>query len=138
MKGQCLCKTIQFEFEPHDQEALNCYCSICRQSHGADYATQVPSSKASLKFISGEDSLSEYQSSKFGIRAFCKHCGSRLMNYAKGDVSKYLSVSLSCIVEPHEIKPIANVQVASKAGWVEPRSDVESFDVFPDYISKYM
>ncbi len=137
MKGKCLCGQIEFEFDAGDDVAMNCYCSICRRSHGAAYATQLLSKKSSLKCISGEDKLKEYASSEFGIRAFCENCGSRLMNYAKAD-SDYMSVSIACVSDEHNIKPIANVQMASKTAWAVVDENVESFDVFPDDIAKYM
>lgn len=137
MIARCLCEKIEFEFEPSDGAAMNCYCSICRRSHGADYATQVLSKKSSLKFIKGQALLSEYSSSDMGVRAFCSCCGSRLMNYAKRG-SDYMSVSLSAVSSEHSIKPCANVQVASKAPWVSHAPDIPSYEIFPDDIYKYM
>lgn len=137
MKGKCLCGKIAFTFEPFDGVALNCHCSICRRSHGADYATFIISRKSSLKFMSGEKELKEYSSSEFGVRAFCGHCGSRLMNYARSG-SNYMSVALSAVEDDHGVIPSANVQVASKAPWVKPNGSVPSFAQFPEDINKYM
>lgn len=138
MTGKCLCGAIEFKFTPKENIAFNCFCSICRRSHGADYATQIPSSKSSLVFISGKDHLTEYKSSQYGNRAFCKTCGSRLMNYADTGISDYMSVSLSCVSANHEIKPAANFQVASKAAWVNPDQGIPSYAKFSDDIAKYM
>lgn len=137
MKAKCLCGKVEFEFEPTDGVAMNCYCSMCRRSHGAAYATQIMSSKTTLKFIQGESYVTEYQSSEYGIRAFCSCCGSRLMNYAT-EVSPYMSVCLSAVSDEHNITPSANVQVASKADWATPDDSIPSYDVFPDDIQKYM
>lgn len=137
MKGKCLCGKIEFTFEPIDDIAMNCHCSICRRAHGADYATQLMSGKNSLKFLSGEDMLKEYSSSKQGVRAFCSHCGSRLMNYAKSG-SNYMSVALSAIDGDHTIAPSANIQVASKAPWVKLDDGIPNFAGFPEDLSKYM
>jgi len=137
MQARCLCGCIEFEFQPTDGVVMNCYCSICRRSHGAGYVSQIMSSKDSLVFKKGQEFLSEYQSSKYGIRAFCSQCGSRLMNYASMG-SRYMSVALTAVSEPHQLKPSANVQVASKAEWVCLAPDIENFDEFPSDIQKYM
>lgn len=137
MNAQCLCGKIAFEFEPTDGVAMNCYCSICRRAHGADYATQLLSKKSSLRFVRGQALLTEYSASPHGVRAFCSCCGARLMNYAKkgGD---YMSVALSAVTDDHAITPCANVQVASKAAWVEPDARLPSFAEFPEDIGKYL
>lgn len=138
MKARCLCEKIEFEFEPVDGVAMNCYCSICRRAHGAGHATQLMSTKTSLKVIKGESYLSEYSSSQFGVRVFCSQCGSNLMNYAKEGVGNYMSVCLSAVTDKHKITASANVQVASKADWATLAPDIPSFDSFPDDIQKYM
>lgn len=138
MTGKCLCGGIEFTFTPKDHIAFNCFCSMCRRSHGADYATQIPSSKSSLVFISGKEYLTEYKSSKYGNRAFCKECGSRLMNFADSNISDYMSVSLSCVTSAHTITAAANFQVASKADWVIPDARIPSYAQFSDDIVKYM
>lgn len=137
MLGKCLCGEIEFEFTPVDGVAMNCYCSICRRSHGAAYATQLISSKDSLQYKNGAELVKEYSSSEHGVRVFCSNCGSRLMNYAKSH-SNYMSVALSCVNSEHNISPVANVQVGSKAVWVNPDPEIESFDEFPADINKYM
>lgn len=137
MKGKCLCGKIEFEFEPTDGVAMNCYCTVCQRSHGAAHATQVMSSKKTLRFISGKEYLTEYQSSKYGIRAFCSCCGSRLMNYAS-ESGNYMSVCLAAVSDEHEIQASANIHIASKAKWTEPVADIPCFDGFPSDIKKYL
>jgi len=137
MQAKCLCGKIQIKFKTNHDVAMNCYCSICRRSHGAGYATQLMASKKSLEFVSGQSLLSEYSSSEMGIRAFCSHCGSRLMNYAKQG-SDYMSVALSAVIDEHAIKPCANVQTGSKANWVELNQAVPCYEQFPDDMSKYL
>jgi len=137
MIGQCLCGQIEFEFVPVGDTALRCYCSICQRSHGADCATQLISKKSSLRFISGDSLVAEYSSSPMGVRAFCSNCGARLMNYAKAK-SDYMSVALACVISDHKIKPVVNVQVASKPQWAQPDDSVPCFDEFPADITKYL
>lgn len=137
LQAGCLCGAVVFSFTPLEHTAMNCYCSLCRGSHGADYATQVPASKRSLQVVSGQDKLKEYPSSAYGIRAFCTDCGSRLMNYASVG-SDYMSVALAAVEAGHGIQPSMNLQVASKADWVEPSPHVPSYPEFPPDIGKYL
>ncbi len=108
---------------------FNCHCSRCRRSHGADYATQAFAVRSSLKFLQGEDRLTEYESTG-GIRAFCSNCGSRLMNFAK-DGGDYLSIAIACLDETYQGKAQSHCFTASKAPWHKPSSDIPSFEGLP-------
>ncbi|MET0356503.1 MAG: GFA family protein [Cellvibrio sp.] len=136
MTGKCLCGNIEFEFDPMKRVAMNCHCSRCRVSHGAAFATQLFSSKSSLVFKKGREHIKEFESTG-GIRAFCSNCGSRLMNYAKSG-NGYLSVALSCVQEPHNIKPIANAFVGSKAPWYTPAENIPQFEAMPAGVADYL
>lgn len=136
MIGKCLCGKIEFEFDAKERIAINCHCSRCRKSHGAAFASQLFSSKSSLKFIKGNDELKEYHSES-GIRCFCSECGSRLMNYAHG-TDNYLSIALSAIESEHEIEPVANAFVGSKARWYTPHNDIEQFEALPTNVGQYL
>ena len=140
MKGQCLCEKIKFEFDERDEIAMNCHCSVCRRSHGSAYATQLLSSKKSLKITQGKEYLKEYHSPK-GIRAFCSCCGSRLMNYVADNNkydSDYMSVALSAVVSEHNIKPCNNIFVGSKAPWVDIEINETNYEGYPDDVAKYL
>jgi len=129
IKGSCLCGNIEYEVEEQPGKIFNCYCSICRRSHGAAFATQVFARGETLKILKGEEYLKEYFSGR-GYRAFCSNCGSRLMNYAK-DKSRYLSVARASITSDFDGKPVAHVLVGSKADWVEPAADIPAFEDVP-------
>lgn len=130
MTGQCLCGEIEFIAQETPEIIFICYCSMCRISHGSDYATQVFAVRSSLVFSKGKEKLKEYESVG-GIRAFCSNCGSRLMNYAK-DGGDYLSVAIACLDGTYEGKAVAHCFVESKAPWHVPNTDVPSFDGFPE------
>lgn len=108
---------------------FNCHCTRCRKSHGAAFATQAFAVRNSLKFIRGEEALKEYESTG-GIRTFCSDCGSRLMNYAK-DNGDYLSIALSCIDTPHNLKPVAEVCISSKVDWNDLSDQIPHYDQLP-------
>jgi hypothetical protein len=132
MIGKCLCGEIEFTVEEIPGMVLNCHCSKCRTSHGADYATQAFAVRSSLVFSRGQEYLKEYESTG-GIRAFCSNCGSRLMNFAK-DGGDYLSIAIACLDETYKGKAVAHCFVGSKAPWHVPNSEIPSFEELPDYL----
>jgi len=77
MKGHCLCGavtvTAQSAKAPHPH-ADACHCSMCRRwSSGPFFATEGKDVQ-----IEGKDAVTEYASSEWARRAFCKHCGTHL------------------------------------------------------------
>lgn len=135
LKGSCLCGAIKYEVEPVAGKVFNCHCSQCRKSHGTAFATQAFAHGKTLRFIKGEEFLAEY-SGHGGVRAFCRICGSRLMNYAS-DKRVYFSVALSSIDgdengKDHTARPVAHAFVDSKATWHTPSEDIPSYPGMPD------
>lgn len=128
IQGTCLCGAIVFEAEESPGMTFNCHCSRCRKSHGAAFSTQVISKKKSLIFKKGFEFLSEYESAGT-IRAFCSHCGSRLMNY--GHRSEYLSVAVSAISNRSDLKPIGECFVSEKLGFVQLDNSIPHYVGLP-------
>lgn len=131
-KGSCLCGAIEYEVQEIPGKVYNCHCSQCRKSHGAAFATQAFAHWETLRFTRGEEHLKEYRqhAGHGGIRAFCSHCGSRLMNYLP-DKQIYLSVALSSVDSGFDGKPVAHAFVGSKASWHQPSDDIPSFEAIP-------
>ena len=131
--GSCLCGEIEYEVELIPEKTFNCHCSYCRKAHGAAFATMAFAKGESLKLNKGESLLTEHWNGSRSYRAFCSACGTRLMNYAE-DKSNYLSVALSTVDTPVDFKPVANVNLESKASWCEPCEGIPGFDALPDNI----
>jgi len=75
-KGSCLCGAVEFKVTGALPRPDACHCTQCRKQSGHYWAaTDV---KSSALTISGEDSLTWYQSSTKARRGFCKTCGSFL------------------------------------------------------------
>lgn len=129
MTGKCLCGDIEFTAKEIPGMVFNCHCSICRVSHGADYATQAFAVRGSLKFIKGKEKLKEYEST-VGVRTFCSSCGSRLMNYATDD-GDYLSIAIACLNDSYRGKAVAHCFTDSKAPWHTPTNEIPRFGGLP-------
>ena len=74
LPGQCLCGRITFSAEPASHKMDACHCLQCRKWSGGVLFAVVCSSLQ----INNEPELTAYQSSDWGERLFCRHCGSNL------------------------------------------------------------
>ncbi len=128
VQGNCLCGEIRFEASELPGMVFNCHCSRCRMSHGAAFATQVICGKETLRFLSGQDRLTEYVAGEI-VRAFCGACGSRLMNYSVGD--EYLSVSLSSIRGRADLLPVGECFAPEKLPFVQLDQSIAHFPRLP-------
>lgn len=71
-KGACHCGAVRFEVQTTLSPALRCNCSLCRRK-GAVMAAVSPEH---FKLLSGEESLSLYQSgTRIAKHYFCMLCG---------------------------------------------------------------
>ena len=131
IEGSCLCGAIRYEVEPMPDKVFNCHCRFCRKAHGADYATLVLVHGATLKLSDEQGYLAEHLNDVGGYRAFCSHCGSRLMSYA-ADKALYTSVTMATIDTPVDFKPIAHVNTESRAAWCVPYEGIPEFATMPE------
>jgi len=94
INGHCECKRVSFEVDGEINDFSHCHCSQCRRLHGAAYATFAGVSRASFRYLSGQDDLSNYASSDDHNRVFCSNCGSNIMVELDAEPnSYYLSMS---------------------------------------------
>ena len=76
VQGSCLCGSVRYELSGSFHSLSHCRCSMCRQLHGAGFASGVSAPLAGFRWLAGEDQISIYQSADNGRRAFCSTCGS--------------------------------------------------------------
>lgn len=131
VEGSCLCGKIRYQVDIYPDKVLNCHCRFCRKAHGADYATMAIADASTLTLDDESGYLKEHQSSAGGYRAFCSECGTRLMNYSP-DRTSFFCISLSTVDTPLDLKPVAHINVESKANWCEPYGGISQFSAFPE------
>ena len=125
--GQCLCGDITFQYDGPLGPIALCHCSQCRLGHGSAFSASAPVQRVRFRFLTGEDKVSEYQTSPGRHRAFCSHCGSPLYNRSDA-IPGILRLRLSLIREPLDKGPAQHIHVASKADWYEITDDLPRFD----------
>lgn len=130
MKGKCLCESVQYEITGSLGPVYNCHCSKCRRWHGAAFRTRASINKNQFTWVSGENNLSSYKSSKDATKFFCKTCGSPLISTYdnKPDV---LGIPLGGIEGISEVQPEAHIFVASKASWYKILDSIPQFEAWP-------
>lgn len=129
-KGGCLCGAARFEVEGPFESFFLCHCSRCRKGSGSAHGANLFSTRATLKWLSGEDNARAY-----GVpgtrhaRSFCHTCGSALPSvHMNGALVVVPAGSLD--TDPG-IRPTAHICLADRAGWDAALEDVPGFPGLP-------
>jgi hypothetical protein len=93
-RGGCHCGAVRFEFEaPATVDVTDCNCSMCDMT-GYEHVF-VP--KEDLRFLSGEDQLTEYRfNTGQAVHMFCKICGIKPLYRPRSHPESW-SVNLRCV-----------------------------------------
>lgn len=127
--GSCLCGNVKFEIEGNFEHFYLCHCKKCRKDTGSAHAANLFSTKATLKWLSGEDQVKTYNHMGEGhIKSFCKICGSALPNIQMD--GKLLLVPAGSLDSNVDIKPEGHIFYQDKANWDHDLEKVEKFDEF--------
>lgn len=131
MRGSCLCGAVQYEVTGPLTGAVNCHCSICRKAHGAAFRTRAAVRKADFRWISGEDLLTFYDSSRGNHRGFCRVCGSPMLSVLDDD-PEYFGLPLGPLDDDPGVRPRANIHVADKAPWFDITDGLPQYRGVPE------
>jgi len=128
--GSCLCGSIKYEISCPLEFVRNCHCSMCRRLHGAAFASWGGVSKASFRYLSGEDSVKTYPSSGVMDRMFCVHCGSSFLAYFHEE-PKTIYMAMGNLDGSPELPPGYHFFVGSKADWIEICDGLPQWEAWP-------
>ena len=128
--GSCLCGDVRFEIEGEFERFYLCHCQYCRKDTGSAHAANLFSSAATLKWVSGQDKLRQFNlPATRHCKCFCSTCGSALpMLQMNGQLLVVPAGSLNSEVH---IRPSAHIFVSSRAGWDEALDRVPTVDRLP-------
>lgn len=131
-KGGCLCGSVRFEITGGIRNIVYCHCSQCRKAQGSAFATNGIVAAGDFKFLSGEDSLTGYESTPGQTKYFCKVCGSPILSKTESRPGQ-VRVRLGTIDSDIEERPTAHIFVTSKANWEEITGDLPRYEEYePD------
>ena len=129
-KGSCLCGEVTFEIEGDFENFFLCHCERCRKDTGSAHAANLFSSKAKLRWLSGEDKAKIFNYHSEGhIKSFCTNCGSALPNIQFD--GKLLVVPAGCIDSDIYMKPQGHIFCGNKASWDNDLENVPKFKELP-------
>src|SRR5579883_951232 len=112
--GSCLCGKARFEIAGTFERFYLCHCEFCRKDTGSAYAANLFSSTASLRWISGEDQVRQFElPGTRHSRCFCSTCGSALPMMQLD--AKLLVVPAGSLNSELHMRPTAHIFISSKA-----------------------
>ncbi len=116
IRGSCLCGDVAYEIDEEKIVMMNCcHCGNCRKATGADYGTFIQIPPQDFKWLTGEESLTNYESSPGNHRAFCKRCGSTMPQ--RNDAWPFMVIPAGTLDADPMTAPKAHMFTASKAPW---------------------
>lgn len=126
--GSCLCGEVVFEVEGDFENFYLCHCERCRKDTGSAHAANLFSSKAKLRWLSGEDRVRVFDLDGH-IKSFCSHCGSALPNIQMDGA--LLVVPAGSLDSDVPIRPDGHIFMANKANWDTQLENIVTFDRLP-------
>lgn len=129
--GSCLCGEVTFEIEGEFDNFYLCHCSRCRKDTGSAHASNLFSSTAKLRWLSGQEKSKTFNFHGTGhIKSFCINCGSALPNMQMD--GKLLVVPAGSIDNDINMKPQGHIYYKSKANWDSELEKVTKFEELPN------
>ncbi len=123
-KGACLCGAVTYRLLSEPTSMMHCHCSICRKIHGTPFATYVQTS--GVEWLSGQEHVSQYQSSHNFHRCFCNQCGSVLPETIDG--ADFTFVPAGGLDGDIGIKPEKHIFATSGASWYTITDDLPQYE----------
>ena len=118
-EGSCLCGAVKFTLLCEPSMVSHCHCSMCRKAHGAAFATYITVEKSNVRFLSGLDKLTSYNSSASIMRKFCSTCGSNVEWSGHPEYPDWMSIPLALFDTPFQPASIHQHFVESRVPWCE-------------------
>jgi hypothetical protein len=129
-QGSCLCGSITYSIDDSLKMIVNCHCRFCRKAHGAPFTTLLLMPFNRFELIEGKGLLANYEIATLNaLRVFCSKCGTRLYNYSPSKGT--MSLVVATLDTPAQLRPVANINVASKCSWYQINDDLPQFQSAP-------
>jgi len=129
-RASCLCGGVRFEIDRPLSGALNCHCGACRKAQGSAFRSRASADSAAVRFATGADLVTYFESSPGVRRGFCSRCGSPIMSRfdARPEV---VGIPLGVLDDDPVVRPAFHVHVESKAVWHEISDDLPQYARIP-------
>jgi hypothetical protein len=94
-----------------------CHCSECRKISGSAFVSFGTLSSTNLIVLKGEENIQMYDKNSETVECFCQTCGSNLYNFKH--TMGYVNIRLGVLDQDPTLRPLAHMNVSSKASWFE-------------------
>ncbi|QAU36158.1 GFA family protein [Janthinobacterium sp. 17J80-10] len=128
--GSCLCGGVQFSIAAEFEPIQICHCGQCRKAQGTPIATNSPVLSSAFHMTTGQELITEFESSPGKKRCFCKVCGSPIYSYRES-LPGVFRIRVGLINEPILAQPEAHFHTGSKCNWWRIDDDL------PQYIDSF-
>jgi len=119
-RGSCLCGRVSFTVAADLGAPDACHCVQCRKQSGHYFASaNVP---RAVLVITGQESLSWYQSSEKVRRGFCSTCGSTL--FWDPPARDWIAIAMGAFDTPTSTHLEKHIFVAEKGDYYEISDDL--------------
>lgn len=128
--GSCLCGGVTFEITGPFESFFFCHCSRCRKDTGSAHAANLFSTRATIRWLSGEDLVRTYRlPATRHEKSFCGTCGSAL---PRSQMDGSLLVTPAGSLDSRlDARPTAHICCASRAVWESGIEDAPRLDGLP-------
>ncbi|MBU2706617.1 GFA family protein [Zooshikella marina] len=114
--GSCLCGEITFEINGGFESFYLCHCSRCRKDTGSAHASNLFSTSAKLKWLSGEEKVKSFNlSGTKHAKSFCTICGSAVPSIQMD--GKLLVVPAGSLDTALDMEASAHILIQDRAQW---------------------
>lgn len=129
IKGSCFCGQIRYEVSAPLQRGRCCHCSRCRKAFSGSGSAYAEIEPDSFFWVSGQENLSQYETTSGWGLCFCKICGTTLCGIHDGKVH---GVTLGSVDGDPGIEIEMHIFVDSKAPWDHIGGTAPQFAKFPE------
>ena len=113
--GKCLCSAVSLTAKISDPKLTACHCTQCQRWTGGGPMVSV---RVDALDIHDTSSVQEHSVSEWGVRAFCRNCGSTLYWRMADAPAKFISVGL--LDDQSGLRLTEEIFVDYRAEWLEP------------------
>ncbi|HEV2748861.1 MAG TPA: GFA family protein [Allosphingosinicella sp.] len=120
---------MRYRIEGEPRRVGLCHCTDCRGHSGAPVVAWAIFGKEQLE---ARGDLNTYASSEHGRRQFCARCGTGLFYLNDETFEGLVDVQIATLDDPDALRPVEQVQVAERIGWMKTAHALPAHQRFPD------
>jgi hypothetical protein len=110
LEGGCACGAIRYQVTVVPTDAGFCHCRLCQKTTGAAVTASASVPIGEFRYVRGEPRV--YESSTWGERRFCGHCGTQL-EYRESAAPQTVEINYATLDDPTRVRPSWHVWCAS-------------------------